>query len=89
MPVSTPKPLHSPEALRTPLSGAVECPDRRCRVCGHLLTGRQQATCSPRCRVAWHRRRRAEARAERDAEIRHHAEAIVRLLDGRGTRWRS
>jgi hypothetical protein len=82
MPDPTPKPLHGPEALRTPLSGAVECPDRRCRACGHGLTGRQETTCSPRCRVAWHRRWRAEARAEREAELRRLLEAALRLVDG-------
>jgi hypothetical protein len=40
-----------------------------------------QKACSGRCRARLHRR----ARAAREAELRHHAEAIVRLLDG-GTR---
>ena len=70
--------LPYPPAVTNAPSG-LESPG--CPICGRPLTGRRE-TCSGRCRVARHRQRQAEGRAARDAEVRRHAEAIVRLLDG-------
>jgi Uncharacterized protein containing a Zn-ribbon (DUF2116) len=72
---------HPQRVLQTP----EDTPGAHCAACGKPVVGRRQ-TCSGRCRVARHRQRQAETRAARDAEVRHHAEAIIRLLEGGRTR---
>jgi uncharacterized OB-fold protein len=71
----------------------------RCETCGTVFTPRRrdQKFCAARCRVArWHRRKvetAVQAVADqadavltaRDAELRRHLEAALRLLDGRRT----
>jgi len=70
--------------VRTPAPAVVGL----CRACGAPLgkdgapPQQRQKACSGRCRARLHR----QAQKGRDAELRRHAEAIVRLLDGRGTR---
>jgi hypothetical protein len=72
-PVSTPQ--VPPEAVRTLV---VAC-CRTCRV--ELRDGSRAAFCSGRCRAAWHRRHREEARAARDQQVRALLEAALRKLE--------
>jgi predicted nucleic acid-binding Zn ribbon protein len=75
-----------PEAARA-LVGAPVGESRGCPAagCGAPLVGRQRA-CSGKCRAALSRARRQVNATTRDAELRRLADAIIRLLDGRGTR---
>ena len=65
-------------SVRTPLQDILD--GARCPVCAGPLGGRQ-TVCSPRCRAARHRDRLADARRERDGEVRRLLEAALRLLD--------
>lgn len=60
--------------VRTP--GVVVCPQ-----CSRPLA-RKQTVCSPRCRAARWRKRRARAQAERDRRICALLREALRLLDG-------
>ena len=72
-PVSTPEvPL---DAVRTPL--VVAC--RHC--CAELALDSRATFCSGRCRAAWHRHQREEARRARDREVRALLEAALRKLE--------
>jgi predicted nucleic acid-binding Zn ribbon protein len=72
-------PVGSPDSVRAPASGGVVA-SRRCPICGQTpLTGRQEV-CSGRCRAARSRQRKADARRERDAEIRVLLEAALKSL---------
>ena len=53
--------------------------DRRCPACGAVLRERQRA-CSPKCRAALSRQRRAESLQERDHQVRRLLEAALGLL---------
>ena len=57
---------------------------RNCRV--SLSLDSRAMFCSGRCRAAWHRRRREEARTVRDREIRALLEAALRKLEEEGAR---
>lgn len=69
---------HSPDrpaaSVRTPLA-RLSCP-----VCGIPLTGKQ-SVCSPKCRAARSRERRAADGRERDALIRIKLGEILELLE--------
>lgn len=62
----------------------VGAPVRPCPGCGGPLEGRRRA-CSARCRAALSRRRREEARRERDREIRGLLVAALRALGPEGS----
>lgn len=49
-----------------------------CQVCGTPLTGRQEKSCSARCRAALSRRKRAEAQEERDRRLQRLVEVLAR-----------
>jgi len=74
-----PRPLLTPEvpseSVRTPV--VVAC--RHCRAA--LALDSRAMFCSGRCRAAWHRHQREEARAVRDREIRSLLEAALRRLE--------
>ena len=53
---------------------------RPCPVCRTVPLTARQGVCSPRCRAARSRLRKAEARRERDAEIRSLLEAALKKL---------
>jgi hypothetical protein len=79
----------APEAVRTPVGGLGEAFGQRlCRMCERSLRGRQEHVCSGRCRAAWSRRRKAEAAAERNRQVRVLLTEALRLLgsaaEGRG-----
>lgn len=69
----------SDTARALPTSGLIDSP-RRCPACGTALTGRQRA-CSAKCRAALSRRRRAQAQAERDRQIRDLLKVALALLE--------
>jgi hypothetical protein len=77
-PISTPE--VPPETVRTPVVA--------CRNCLAALSLDSRAMfCSGRCRAAWHRRQREEARAVRDREIRALVEAALRKLKPEVTKY--
>ena len=59
----------SPDGVRAPARGGVLA-SRLCPVCQKVPIHAGQEVCSGRCRAARSRQRKAEARRERDAEIR-------------------
>ena len=61
---------------------AVGSPER-CPVCQTAVLQGRQTVCSAACRRARSRRRHADRLAERDAELRRLAEALLRVLDSR------
>jgi predicted nucleic acid-binding Zn ribbon protein len=85
-------PVASPDAVRAPARGGVLA-SRLCPVCQKAPIHAGQEVCSGRCRAARSRQRKAEARRERDAEIREYLvmageslDAAKRLLEGGGRR---
>ncbi len=56
----------------------LDCADRLCKSCGTPLTGRQEKSCSGRCRAALSRRMRAEAQEERDQRLQRRVETLAR-----------
>src|SRR5262245_27014307 len=52
-----------------------------CKACGKPLTGKQQQSCSARCRADLSRRRQADACVTRDREVRSLLEQALRLLE--------
>jgi predicted nucleic acid-binding Zn ribbon protein len=70
-------PAGYPEPERSAMVGS---PERRCVVCGQPRSPRKQAACSDACRAALSRTRRADARRERNAEIRALLEAALEKL---------
>lgn len=70
------------EAARALVGGTGEGIGQRvCRVCGRPLRERQQL-CSGKCRAAWSRRKKHEAVAERDRQVRVLLTEALRLLGG-------
>ena len=65
------------EPERSPVLGA---PEPACVICGGPRNPRKWQTCSDACRTALNRQRKAEARRERDAEIRALLEAALEKL---------
>jgi predicted nucleic acid-binding Zn ribbon protein len=57
---------------------------RLCPVCRKVPIHARQEVCSGRCRAARSRQRKAEARRERDAEIRALLEAALEKLREKG-----
>jgi predicted nucleic acid-binding Zn ribbon protein len=72
-------PVESPDGVRAPARGGVLA-SRLCPVCRKVPIHAGQEVCSGKCRAARSRRRRAEARRERDAEIRAMLEAALNKL---------
>jgi predicted nucleic acid-binding Zn ribbon protein len=79
MPMVNRTPSHRPGGARAPLSGDVLA-SRLCPVCRKVPIHAGQAVCSGRCRAARSRQRKAEARRERDAEIRGLLEAALEKM---------
>ena len=69
-------PVASPDGVRAPARGGVLA-SRLCPVCQKVPIHAGQEVCSGRCRAARSRQRKAEARRERDAEIRVLLEAVL------------
>ena len=69
----------SPDGVRAPARGGVLA-SRLCPVCQKVPIHAGQEVCSGRCRAARSRQRKAEARRERDAEIRALLEAALTKL---------
>jgi predicted nucleic acid-binding Zn ribbon protein len=69
----------SPDGVRAPARGGVLA-SRVCSVCRKAPIHAGQEVCSGRCRAARSRQRKAEARRERDAEIRGLLEAALEKL---------
>ncbi len=57
-----------------------ETTPRICPICGAGLKGRQTSGCSDKHRAALSRQRRAEDKAQRDAQVRGLLERAMRLL---------
>ena len=72
-------PVASPDGVRAPARGGVLA-SRLCPVCQKVPIHTGQEVCSGRCRAARSRQRKAEARRERDAEIRALLEAALSKL---------
>ena len=72
-------PVASPDGVRAPARGGVLA-SRLCPVCRTVPIHFGQEVCSGRCRAARSRQRKAEARRERDAEIRALLEAALTKL---------
>jgi len=72
-------PVASPDGVRAPARGGVLA-SRLCPVCQKVPIHAGQEVCSGRCRAARSRQRKAEARRERDAEIRVLLEAVLEKL---------
>jgi len=72
-------PVASPDGVRAPARGGVLA-SRLCPVCQKVPIHAGQEVCSGRCRAARSRQRKAEARRERDAEIRALFEAALKKL---------
>ena len=72
-------PVASPDGVRAPARGGVLA-SRLCPVCRKVPIHAGQEVCSGRCRAARSRQRKAEARRERDAEIRALLEAALNRL---------
>ena len=72
-------PVGSPDSVRAPARGAVLA-SRLCPICQKVSIHARQEVCSGRCRAARSRQRKAEARRERDAEIRALLEAALEKL---------
>jgi predicted nucleic acid-binding Zn ribbon protein len=79
--MSSPKttPLAHPRGVRAPAGGDLLA-SPRCPVCQKAPIHAGEEVCSPRCRAARSRQRKAEARRERDAEIRALLEAALEKL---------
>ena len=58
----------------------LDCAEGCCKSCGTPLTGRQEKSCSGRCRAALSRRMRAEAQDERDQRMRQAVELLQREI---------
>ena len=69
MSLSGTPPVASSESVRAPARGGVLA-SRLCPVCQKVPIHVGQEVCSGKCRAARSRQRKAEARRERDAEIR-------------------
>ena len=72
-------PVAQPDSVRAPARGGVLA-SRLCPVCRKVPIHAGQEVCSGRCRAARSRQRQAEARRERDAEIRGMLEAALEKL---------
>ena len=72
-------PRASPDGVRAPARGGVLA-SRLCPVCRKVPIHTRQEVCSGRCRAARSRQRKAEARRERDAEVRGLLEAALEKL---------
>jgi predicted nucleic acid-binding Zn ribbon protein len=72
-------PVGDPDGVRAPATGGV-VGSRTCSVCLKVPIHARQEVCSARCRATRSRQRKAEARTERDAEIRALLEAAVEKL---------
>ena len=77
------RPVASPDSVRAPHSDGVVA-SRRCPICRTALLTAWQEVCSGRCRAARSRQRKAEARRERDAEIRALIEVALEKLREKG-----
>ena len=69
----------STDGVRAPARGGVLA-SRLCPVCQKVPIHASQEVCSGRCRAARSRQRKAEARGERDAEIRGLLKAALEKL---------
>ena len=76
-------PVANPDGVRAPARGGVLA-SRLCPVCRKVAIHTRQEVCSGRCRAARSRQRKAEARRERDAEIRALVEAALERLREKG-----
>lgn len=78
-------PQDPPDAVQTAPVHAVHdvvgSSEQRCEVCGAELRDGQRVACSDRCRARRWRRRGADARRERDREVRELLERALELLD--------
>jgi predicted nucleic acid-binding Zn ribbon protein len=72
-------PVASPDGVRAPARGGVLA-SRLCPVCRKVPIHTRQEVCSGRCRAARSRQRKAEARRERDGEIRALLEVALKKL---------
>jgi hypothetical protein len=72
-------PVVGPDSVRAPARASVLA-SRLCPVCRKVPIHTRQEVCSGRCRAARSRQRKAEARRERDAEIRALLEVILEKL---------
>ena len=82
MSLSESPPVARPDGVRAPARGGVLA-SRLCPVCQKVPIHAGQEVCSGRCRAARSRQRKAEARRERDAEIRALLEAaLTKLREG-------
>ena len=81
MSLSGTPPVASPDSVRAPARGGVLA-SRLCPICQKVPIHAGQEVCSGKCRAARSRLRKAEARRERDAEIRGLLEAALRKLEG-------
>jgi predicted nucleic acid-binding Zn ribbon protein len=72
-------PVASPGCARAPARGGVLA-SRLCPVCQKVPIHAGQEVCSGQCRAARSRQRKADARRERDAEIRALLEAALKRL---------
>jgi hypothetical protein len=64
--------------------GSGERSESLCPICETPLRGPQRSACSPKCRAAKSRRRRAEERTEKDRRVREPLEATLRVVSGTG-----
>ena len=62
----------------------IDYSDRRCETCGGALTGRQEKSCSGRCRAALSRKKKAQGQEERERRVQGLLEEAVRLMAGGG-----
>ena len=75
-------PLASPDTVCAPARAGVLA-SRLCSICRKVPIHAGQEVCSGKCRAARSRQRKAEARRERDAEIRALLEAaLAKLKEG-------
>ena len=79
MPRQESAPVAGPDGVRAP-AGAPVLASRTCPVCRKVPIHGRQEVCSARCRAARSRQRKAQARRERDAEIRSLLEAALKKL---------
>jgi len=79
MPSEETLPVARPDGVRAPARGSVLA-SRLCPVCQKVPIHAGQEVCSGRCRAARSQQRKAEARRERDAEIRALLETALEKL---------